>query len=195
MGWFVDTYNGCERLSHGGYFYDVNSEVMLFPKAGVGIVSFTNFGPPALARLIGERAFDLLKGLQPVQTVEEKLAQYEKRREEVRQRNPDAPRVENTSASHSPGDYCGIYRHVGYGQIEIQRDGDELTFRRGGLHLPLQRWHYDMWVAQDAECFWSYGAFDAKSPLLFETDAGGQISAVTIPLEAAVAPIRFVKQT
>ena len=46
LGWFVDTYHGHARLSHGGYIHDIGSEVMVFPEDGVGIVSFTNFGAP-----------------------------------------------------------------------------------------------------------------------------------------------------
>ena len=195
MGWFVDTYNGHARLSHGGYLHDVNSEVMLFPKDDIGVVSFTNFGFPTLARLINQHAIDLLMGFKATQTLEEKLAQYEKNIEQTRQRNASVRRVEGTSPSHSLGDYVGVYIHPGYGSIEILLSDKELVFRRNGLILPLQHWHYDAWVAKDSEIFYIHvpHAFDPASRLLFETNADGEIAALSIRLEPAVAPIRFEK--
>lgn len=196
MGWFVDTYNGCARLSHGGYLRDVNSDVMLFPKEGIGFVSFTNFGPPIPARLINEHAFDLLMGFKTARTVEEQLSQYEKRIDGTRQRNSSVHRVPGTSPSHPLSDYAGRYAHPGYGRIEIERSHRDLVFRRNLLALPLQHWHYDAWIAKDNELFPIQipHAFDPTSRLLFETNADGGIAAVSIRLEPAVDPIRFVKQ-
>ena len=195
MGWFVDTYNARPRVSHGGYVHDVNSEITLFPEDDIGIVSFTNFGFPTLSRLINQCAFDLIKGLRPTQTLEEKLAQYEAKIEETRKRNASVPRVANTAPSHPLSDYAGVYLHQGYGKIEIlQRDGG-LVFQRKNLVLPLDHWHYDAWIAKDSGMFFIHvpHAFDPASRFLFETNADGEIVALSIPLEPAVAPIRFEK--
>ena len=195
LGWFVDTYHGRVRVSHGGDLHDVNSNVMLFPEEGIGIVSFINFGRPQLTSLINEYAFDMIRDLKPAQTLEETLARYEKRIEDTRQRVASARRVENTSPSHSLNDYAGVYRNPGYGKIEIHRRAQELIFQRNDLILPLQHWHYDAWVAKDNDIFAiDYPhAFDRASRILFETSADGEIAAVSIQLEIAVAPIRFEK--
>jgi CubicO group peptidase (beta-lactamase class C family) len=195
IGWFVDTYNGRRRIGHGGYLHDVNSEVTLFPEDDIGIVSFTNFGFPTLARLINQYAFDLIQGLSPVQTFEEKLAQYEAKVAETRSRLASIRRVENTSPSHRLDDYAGTYAHTGYGGIEILQRQDELIFKRNSLMLPLEHWHYDTWVAQDTGRFFIHvaHAFDRASRLMFETDPDGSIVAISIRLEPAVAPIRFEK--
>src|SRR5579872_1228457 len=171
MGWFVDTYNGCTRLSHGGLVHDVNSEVMFFPTNAIGVVSFSNFGFPTLARLINQCAFDLLMGFKSVQTVEEKLAEYERKIEETRERNAKVRRVENTSPSHALKDYAGCYAHPGYGKIEIDQVNGELIFRRNRLVLPLQHWHYDAWIAKDSDIFFLHvsHAFDRTSRFVFET--------------------------
>jgi CubicO group peptidase (beta-lactamase class C family) len=197
MGWSVDTYNGRARVSHGGYLHDVNSEVMLFPKEGIGIVSFVNFGSPRIAKLINQYVFDLMMDLKPAQTLEETLAQYEKQVEETRVRNASARRVENTSPSHALTDYAGVYMHAGYGEIEIRLSDERLTFHRNNLVLPLEHWHYDAWMAAENELFEIHypHVFDRASPLLFDTSADGEIAALSIGLEAAVAPIRFLKQS
>ena len=160
------------------------------------MVCFTNFGPPIPARLINEHAFDLLMGFKPVQSVGEKLAQYARQVEGSREANRLARRVKNTSPSHPLHDYIGVYAHPGYGEIEIQRSGQELIFQRNKLTLSLQHWHYDAWIAKESSVFWIHvpHAFDSASPLLFETNAEGEIAAVSIRLEPAVAAIRFAKQ-
>jgi hypothetical protein len=61
----------------------------------------------------------------------------------------------------------------------------------------LQHWHYDVWVGRDdGELFGIHEPhpFDPTNPLLFETDATGAISSVSIALEPAVASIRFLKR-
>lgn len=196
MGWFVDTYNGCPRLSHGGYIYDVNSEVTVFPKEGIGVVSFTNFGPPRLARLVNEHVFDRLMGFKPVHTVEEKLEEYERQIEETRERNTSVVRIDNTAPSHSLSNYAGMYLHPGYGAIEIDAKDGVLRLRRNTLVLPLEHRHYDTWAVGPNDLFQIHQAhaFDRTNAIVFETSAAGEITAFSLRLEPAVAPIRFIKQ-
>lgn len=195
LGWFVDSYNGYDRLSHGGYLHDVSSEVMLFPERGIGIVSFINFGPPRLARLLNEHALDLLMGLEPEHTIEDKLSEYEGQIKKTRARNASVPRVENTTPSHAPTDHVGTYSHPGYGEIEIHAKGDELSFKRHDLMLRLEHWHYDAWVVGANDLFEIHKphAFDPTNLIQFETSSSGKVAALSIRLEPAVAPIRFAK--
>jgi CubicO group peptidase (beta-lactamase class C family) len=196
MGWFSDTYNGHVQLSHGGYLHDVNSEVVLFPQIDVGIVTFTNFGPPGLARLISLHVFDSLMDLQPAQATSDKLALYEKKIIEMRQRKAASKRVENTTPSHALSDYTGSYENAAYGRVELSVNGTALLLRRGRLEVPLRHWHYDAWVADDVGMFPLHlpHVFDGVTQLMFETGVAGDICAVSIPFELAVAPIRFEKQ-
>lgn len=196
MGWTVDTYNGSARVSHGGYLHDINSEVTLFPNEGIGVVSFTNFGPPMVALPINEHVSDLIMGRKSLQSLEWHLAQYEKKIKDTRARNVAACRIENTSPSHSLDDYAGVYVHPGYGRIQIRRDGAQLIFQRNNLTLTLQHWHYDAWICEDSDLFEIHQAhpFDRASRWLFDTDVDGEIAGLSIPLEPTVAPIHFAKQ-
>jgi CubicO group peptidase (beta-lactamase class C family) len=193
LGWFVDRYNGCARLSHSGALHDVNSDVMLLPAYGLGLVSFTNFGGPGLARLVNEHASDLIRGCMPVQTLDEKLALYEARFAESKRRSAVLSRVSGTSPSHPLEQYAGIYAHPAYGDFEVECSGQELCLRRHRLVLRLEHWHYDAWIAQDADLFPLHlpHAFDRASRLLFEADADGRIDRLLLPLEPALPPIRF----
>lgn len=196
MGWMVDSYNGHKRVSHGGYLHDVNSSVMFFPGVDVGMVSFINFGCPRVAELINHSAFDVLLGLTPARTIEQKMADYEAKIEQTSRRNASVPRVSGTRPSHPLGAYHGKYTHAGYGEIKIQRRGRKLFLKRNDLLLGLKHWHYDVWVADDDRRWPIHQshAFDRTRQIQFHLDTQGEIAALSMPMEPAVAPIRFARQ-
>jgi hypothetical protein len=195
LGWFVDAYQGHRRISHSGYLHDVNSSVMLFPDDDLGLVSFTNFGGPRLANLINEASFEALLRLPAEATVENRLAEYEKKIQDNRERIARARRVPGTSPSHPLNDYAGSYEHLAYGPIQIQHFDGTLVLERASLRLTLEHWHFNAWVVRDNDHFGIEGPnpFDRASRILFETTANGEIASFTIGLEPKVAPIRFQK--
>src|SRR5690606_7696298 len=77
MGWFIDSFGGQRRISHGGYWNDVNSEIALLPEAGIGVVAYANFVPPRFARFLTDRALEILLGLPAAESIEDRLAAYE----------------------------------------------------------------------------------------------------------------------
>jgi hypothetical protein len=196
MGWSVDTYNGCRRVSHGGYLHDVYSEVALFPRENVGIVSFVNFGASMLALLVTEHVFDLIMGSRPVNNVADRLAEYESSIVRTRERWVRAARKANTSPSHSLGGYAGAYENAAYGTIRIALSAEELVLGRGNISLRLEHWHYDAWVAAENDLCTIHAphVFDRCSPILFETSPDGEISSLSIAFEPSVAPIVFLKK-
>lgn len=195
LGWFVDTYKDHARISHGGHLRDVQSSMMLFPDDDLGMVSFANFGGPQLAPLMNQFAFNLLMGIDQVETIEEKLESYERRVDEIRARNANIRRVANTLPSHRLEDYAGNYEHTGYGRIEISCSAQGLSLRRHEWALPLEHWHYDTWIARESDAFGiaSSHVFGPASPLVFEASAAGDIACLSVSLEPAVAAIRFSK--
>ncbi|MEJ0028528.1 MAG: serine hydrolase [Rhizomicrobium sp.] len=191
MGWVVGAYHGRPRLTHGGHLHDVNSVVSLFPKDGIGIVSVTNFGGPVLAPFIAQRTFDVLMGFEPLQHLDELLAQYEKNITDTRERNRAAPHVENTRPSHALDAYAGVYAHPAYGEIRVEREGGILILNRDGLRLSLRHWHYDVWVAAESEMFVIYmnNPFDPSNCVQFHSGVGGNIESMAIRFEPALASI------
>lgn len=196
LGWLVDTYNGHRRVSHGGYLHDVTSSVVLFPKLGIGMVAFSNFGANVLSETINNYAFDAIMGLKPVQTFAEKLAIYEQRVKDNRERLAKVVRTPDTKPSMSLDAYAGTYRHPGYGEVKVSKRGRKLVLQRATLRVPLKHWHFDSWVAEDSGMWTISGphAFDSSNALQFHHDVQGRIGAVSIPFEAEVAPIRFSKR-
>jgi CubicO group peptidase (beta-lactamase class C family) len=196
LGWWADRYNGHARTSHTGYMPGLSTSVMLFPNERVGLVCFVNLGAARLARLLNEHVFDLLMDQRPEQTLLQKLAQYERAVEENRRRIAAVPRVTGTSPSHSAEAYCGTYVHPGYGAIVIERSGDSLVFRRNWLSIPLEHWHYNVWVVAENEMAEIHQPhpLDRASRLAFESNEEGRIAAVSMRPEPGLAPIRFGRQ-
>jgi CubicO group peptidase (beta-lactamase class C family) len=195
MGWYVDTYNGCARVSHGGFLHNVHSSVMLFPDQGLGFVAFSNVGSPRIASVMNQHAFDLIMGFAPVKPIDLVMAQYRKVLEDMQTRDASLPRVHGTAPSHPMGAYVGLYTHPGYGGLSIVRQADSLILERQTLVLPLEHWHYDAWVAADSDFFESLRphTFDRSNPILFDTNADGDIDSLSIRLEPAVSAVRFAK--
>jgi CubicO group peptidase (beta-lactamase class C family) len=196
-GWFSDSLHGSNRIFHGGYQHDIESELALFPMERLGIVAFTNFGFPSLSRWLSRCAFELLTGRSLSVGVREKLDGYERALEQNRQRTAAVRRIGGTSPSHPVREYAGSYRHPAYGEALIEFDGRELLLRRNSLVLSLEHWHYDAWVAADPGIFPLHvpHAFDRSNRITFDTDADGNVVALCIALEPAVAPIRFLKHS
>jgi hypothetical protein len=103
--------------------------------------------------------------------------------------------VSGTLPSHPLEDYTGRFAHPAYGAIEIQKSGADLALRRHDLVLSLRHRHYDAWVAVDGDRFGIHipQPFEHASPLLFETNAEGEIAAFTLKFEPLAEAIRFEK--
>ena len=194
-GWTVDSYNGRARLSHGGYVHALHSEVVLFPQDDVGIVAFTNFGPPMLALLIAEHAFDLLMGLQPVYALEERLRQYEQKIEEMRKLHEATRNVPDVARSRAAADYVGTYVHPAYGTLRISEEEPALRFHRNRIELALEHRYGDVWSFASSDLFEIHQPhpFDRSSEVVFDANAEGEITAVRVRLEPAVTAIRFAR--
>ena len=195
IGWTVDSYNGRPRLSHGGYVHALHSEVLLFPRDDVGVVAFTNFGPPMLALLIAEHVFDLLMGFRPMYALEERLQQYEQKIADTRKLHEIVRHRGAAPCTRALSDYAGTYLHPAYGAISITADGGALSFHRNRLNLALEHRQGDIWSFGYSELFEIHQPhpFDLSSELAFEASVEDMIDAVHIRLEPAVAAIRFAK--
>lgn len=196
LGWWADSYHGRQRVSHTGYLNDVSSSVMLFPAQRIGLVAFVNFGSAKLARLLNEHAFDLLMNASPVQTLQEKLAQYERGIKEHHQHLASLQPVPESPPSHPLEAYAGRYVHPGYGEVSIEQRERRLIFRRAQITIPLQHWHFDCWSFEETELFDAHQphALDRSSRVWFNTDSDGVITTACIHFEPTVAPIHFIKQ-
>jgi CubicO group peptidase (beta-lactamase class C family) len=198
LGWFVDRFAGERRVSHGGYSRDVDSEVTMFPNRGLGIVSFTNFGCPTMARLINETvAHDLLALDGPAPDPADRLRAYEAkvgtRQAEIAALPPDQP----LGAGRTSADFVGTYANPGYGDVTIRAERDRLTLTLGEVTVPLAHRRDGVWAPAGTDLFRVHGphAFDRASEIIFEIGRDAPASACSLALEPMVPAIRFSRIT
>ncbi|NJL29634.1 MAG: serine hydrolase, partial [Thermoanaerobaculia bacterium] len=192
MGWLIAVYRGHKMVEHGGGIDGFNTEILLFPDDGVGVVAFTNRNSE-LATYASREAADRVLGLAKV----EHLADALKRAKEAEAAGraaaakKDSVRAASTHPSHPLASYVGAYTHPGYGRLEIAAATGEnaLEMVYNEIRAPLDHWHYDVWN----------GAKSAGDPTFedvkfrFRTSFDGDIDAVEAPFEPTVAPIVFTK--
>jgi CubicO group peptidase (beta-lactamase class C family) len=179
LGWFIWNYRGHKVVLHGGFF---GSQVFLIPQKKLGIAFMPTLGSP-LSDVVIFNILDRMLGLDQVNWSERKI----KERDEAlkNQAKPVSDRKPDTKPSHSLSEYCAKYEHPAYGKFPIKIDGTKLVLEtEEGMKHELRHYHYDTFelLEEDGEV-----AFK----MTFHTDAKGDITSVSAPLEGAVKDIVF----
>ena len=160
---------------------------ILAPDDRAAVVVLANRAQSSLARLAAEHLLDRLLSLPPQVDLATAVAAQPSPRSPL----PAIPRrVQKTTPSHPLSRYAGVYRHPGYGRLQIERDDKRLRARLGPLSTALTHWHYETFIP-------ARGASDPRLPIVtwtFITDVQGRVSAIEVPLEPELAPLRFERR-
>jgi len=189
MGWFLTSYRGHYRVSHGGNIDGFSALVTLYPQDNVGIVVLTNQDGSALPSLVDLHAADRIFGGPRRDWNAEALARRSVAKAEERkaEQKKQTVRVPNTKPAHPLADYVGDYADSGYGTLAITLDSAHLTATYNGIRTALEHWHYEVFNGQR----------NATDPTFedmkynFSGNVKGDIDAVAAPFEPSVPPIVF----
>ena len=190
MGFFISQYRGHKRVEHGGNLDGFSAEMAFLPNDGIGVVVLTNLDGTGLPNAIAYNVFDRLLGLDQVPWSQRYLQQEIKGREsEQEAKNKGyAPHKAGTHPSHDLKEYVGDYGHPGYGVVSVVADGSGFKLKINKITASVAHLHYDVFQVPDAP-------FDpfAKLKVSFFSDANGDISTLTLPLETSVKDIVFTR--
>lgn len=192
MGWFLESYRGHYRVSHGGNIDGFSALVTLYPQDGVGIVVLTNQNGSPLPDLVSLHAADRIFGLPQRNWNAEALARRAAGEVEQRQaeQKKQSVRVPNTKPSHPLADYVGDYFDPGYGTVSVGLDSGHLVATFSGIRTALGHWHYDVFN----------GLRNPSDPTFedvkysFSGNVKGDIALLAAPFELQVDPIQFRRQ-
>jgi len=184
LGWLIYPYRGQLLLEHGGNIDGFSASVSFLPHHNSGVVVLSNKDGDALTSALMYRLSDDLLGLEPLdwhtrlQSQSALMAAF----------SQDLPQLRQTRPSHELADYVASYRHPAYGQIQIQRQGQQLRLQYGQLTALLKHWHYDSFQLQAPD-----------SPLeglllSFDTDPLGVLHQLRLKLEPLAEPVVFQRQ-
>lgn len=190
MGWIVDTYRGHLRVAHDGAIDGFAATIVLFPNDDLAVAAFANANGSGWPTAMILHAVDRVLKLPARDWNGQLVARMNAVKAMVKTAGEKKTLTRKSGpASHPLDDYAGEYENPGYGTLRITRGGDTLTAAYNGIVTPLEHWHYDVWsgTKTDDPTF-----KDLK--LKFETDFDGNIAAVEVPFEPAVAAMRFAKK-
>ena len=188
-GWFIKSYKGHYRASHGGSIEGFTAEITLFPTDDLGIVILTNQNQSGLPQTLRNTVSDIL--LDALETEDwmarlEMLVAHQTKVQEVK-----------TIASIKPVNalekYTGAYTHKGYGAFEVVKENDSLFAKFPSKTLWLNPVHPNV--------FETFYVIDDKveakykdTSINFSTTIEGEISGSEIKLERTLDPIVFKRR-
>ena len=191
MGWFINTYRGHQRVSHGGNIDGFSAMVCLMPQDGVGLVALANKNASALPELLIRHATDLILGLEPRDWIGE-AAERKAKGEEVEkeaEKKKQTRRRPGTQPAHKLEEYAGEYNNPGYGDLKVFLREGQLTFTYNAITTPLEHWHYETFNGKRADD----PTFEDMK-LTFRTDVNGLVAALETPFEPTLEAIVFNKK-
>ena len=132
-----------------------------------------------------------LLGMEPVPWSQRFLAMPRRKRkkseQEAKSKNYSSHKT-GTHPSHDLKEYTGDYGNPGYGVVSIAEDGDHFKMTLNRVTKPLEHVHYDVFQVPDSP----FEQF-AKLRVMFFSDANGDISSLSMPLETNVKDIVFTR--
>ena len=192
FGWGMSSYRGHYRVEHGGGIDGFISTTSFFPSDSIGIFVVSNQGQPVsvIRNFIADRMLKLPYRNWNAQQLNATRSARASARAVVK--NDSLIHKYNTKPSHDLNSYAGYFTNPGYGFIEVNVNGDNLTATYNNLGLKLKHYHFDQFeaVPQDP-------ALEGGEPLrvTFNTDSRGNISHLTVPFQPGVDEIKFSRES
>jgi CubicO group peptidase (beta-lactamase class C family) len=188
LGWFLSSYRGHYKVTHGGNIDGFRSEISFFPNDDLGIIVLANQNGSALGKLIPSFISDLLLNLPPRDLHSELLKISKKFKS---RRDSGKVRIDSIRYASEPSwnKITGQFYNGGYGKLELKRAGNILTFSLEGTDFAL--------VPKNRNAFSAYyiddkiGVDAQIGDVLLIGDKNGVIYAVSVPFEAGVSNIIF----
>jgi CubicO group peptidase (beta-lactamase class C family) len=187
LGWTIGRYRDRRLAQHAGGIDGFQTECMLLPDDGIGVAVMTNTSSSTMAPVVAYRVLDELLGLEPLDWFSSFKARFDAATAGSREAR-GARRVVRDAPLPRPLDaYAGEYEHPGYGTLAITVEGGTLQPRLGTMDISLTHRHYETFDLEWHEL----GDQPHTFPLMFLSDPDGDITALTVPLEPSVGPLRF----
>jgi CubicO group peptidase (beta-lactamase class C family) len=187
LGWMIGRYREHRLAEHGGGIDGFQTECMLLPDDGIGVAVMTNTSSSAMAPVVAYRVLDELLGVPPIDWFAEFKSRFNAVTAGLREAR-GARRVVAGAPLPRPLDaYAGDYRHPGYGTLTITAGDGTLRPRLGTMELSLAHRHYETFDLEWHEL----GDQSHLFPVMFLSGPDGDITALTVPFEPSVEPLRF----
>jgi CubicO group peptidase (beta-lactamase class C family) len=187
LGWMIGRYRDHRLVEHGGGIDGFQTECMLLPDDGIGVAVLTNTSSSAMAPVVAYRVLDELLGLEPLDWFSEFKTRFDTVMAGAVEARGARRVVPDASLPRPLDAYAGEYEHPGYGVLAVTVEAGALRPRLGTMDISLAHRHYETFDLDWHELTDQPRVF----PLMFCSDPDGDITALTVPFEPSVEPLRF----
>lgn len=192
LGWFTGVYGSHRVVHHGGNIDGFTALVLLVPDQSLGVAVVCNQEISPMPAAAAFAVVDRVLGLPHRDWNAEYRERYDKMLGAVNQGgNFSAERVEGTAPSRPLEAFAGQYEHPAYGTltVSLSAGGLQLTYHVWPAPLPLEHFHYDVFVVHAA-----VGAMPVSWRVPFQAGVDGAVESVEVQLEPMAAPIVFKRK-
>jgi len=191
MGLFTGHYRGHRYVEHGGDMPGSASALWVFPAQRIGIFVSANLTGSSVRAVLPFAIADRLLGLDPVDWSSRLRAEDDENLAATKAAAAQRvdPQVSGTRPAQPLSGYVGDYEHPGYGKLTISLSGDKdrpLRMSYNGLSSRLAHFHYEVFKVPDDPL-----DLLEQTKLQFISGFEGDIEALQVRMEPAVAPIQF----
>lgn len=145
LGWVIQDYRGQLVVSHGGSIDGFRSQVVLLPKAKVGMAILSNLGGTQFPEAVRNSLVDLVLDAPKKDWNEYLLALANKGKTagQAQVKKREAERHKDTKPSRDLASYAGNYENAGYGSLTVSVNDGVLGMQWSGFKLSLEHYHFD----------------------------------------------------
>jgi CubicO group peptidase (beta-lactamase class C family) len=187
LGWLIGRYRGRRLLEHGGGIDGFQTECMLLQDDGIGVAVMTNTSSSAMAPVVAYRVLDELLSLEPLDWFSSFKPRFDTLMAGMREARGVRRVVRDAPLPRPLEAYVGEYEHPGYGTLTITAEGGTLRPRLGTLDISMTHRHYETFDLEWHEL----GDQSHLFALMFLSDPDGDVTALTVPFEPSLEPLRF----
>ncbi|WP_372784622.1 serine hydrolase [Phenylobacterium sp.] len=188
LAWFLEDYDGAERVTHTGGLIGMVSYVSLLPEQHVGVVVLTNQQSGAAMSAMMQTLLDAFLHQAPRDWV----GVWQKRNAEQMQKGDDADRAAEAAIKAAGGRaflpleaYVGTYHDPWRGDATVAKQGDKLRLafsRTKGMQGDMQVMKGNVFAVR-----WDDKSLKADALVNFRTGMDGAVSGMTMaPLSPTV---------
>lgn len=189
LGWFIDSFRGHLYVNHDGNIAGASALVSLLPDDGIGCVILTNENQTLMTYALAASLLDILIG---DTSGKDWIAYYKDKQDGLKKQSKEQAqqffcmKKERKNPLHEMQEYTGIYRHPGYGDLEVTTNGKKLSIRYHNLVSELFHMHYDIFYIIP---------YELPIPAYFKTGIDGAVQSLSIQWEPALEEfIEFKKE-
>jgi CubicO group peptidase (beta-lactamase class C family) len=182
FGWVSGRYRGHRLVWHNGGVDGFGTQTLLLPDQRIGVVASANVFPTNLPLAVVLSVADALLAVEDPRPWFDLLGPSA---------DPAAaggapPAQPAVPASRPTADYCGRFRHGGYGLLEIEAEPGELRARLGTADLSARHRGHETWNLH-------YEPLSVDLTVTFLPGADGTVRAAEVQFEGE-QPVVFVRE-